>query len=331
MSNKDKHTYLNLNLYNDSPTSYIKAELSQNFGEVLINDPSQYHVSVVRFQVPGTDIPLLSLQPYFVNYPASNNLVFEVTFTYGTTIITRPLVYVSSGPEFQVWDPSIYHYQQMLIWLNSCFSALTADMNAIHPALISTPPVMSLNLLTDRFELQASAPFQSTLPTPVKISMNSVLYNFFPGILFNSYTALGVTLTIPASPFKSEQTLKSLNVWSKVRKIILVSNLPTKNEYLNTITGSQSSGVNVVNFPILTDFNVELPSEVGRTSQIIYVPTAEYRRVDMVSQSPINNIQIQFYWTDISGKFYPLNLGPKDNCSLKLLFEKKVQEVQLKS
>jgi len=56
---------------------------------------------------------------------------------------------------------------------------------------------------------------------------------------------------------------------------------------------------------------------------LLYEPTAQYRLVDMVGNTPLTNINIQVFWKSKLGNFVPFRLATGNSCSMKLLFTRK--------
>ena len=55
----------------------------------------------------------------------------------------------------------------------------------------------------------------------------------------------------------------------------------------------------------------------------IYLPTAQYRYIDLTSVSAMNLIDFKFYWSDWLGNIYPIFLNENGAVSIKVLFQKK--------
>lgn len=75
--------------------------------------------------------------------------------------------------------------------------------------------------------------------------------------------------------------------------------------------------------PILTDFQLSVISGTEARSYAQYVPTSEYRLIDMTGTTPLNNIDIQVYWQDKFRTLYPLYINPLDSLDVKILFRRK--------
>ena len=83
----------------------------------------------------------------------------------------------------------------------------------------------------------------------------------------------------------------------------------------NLINGS---GNNAVSSNLITDFVVDYYRQ-----NIIYVPSAEYRRIEMVGSEPLSNLDLSIYWKTREGEFVPFLLASGGSCSIKIMFEKK--------
>jgi hypothetical protein len=56
---------------------------------------------------------------------------------------------------------------------------------------------------------------------------------------------------------------------------------------------------------------------------LLYNPSAEYRRISLTSNRPINNIDIQVFWRNKRGELKPFYVWSGGSASIKILFEKK--------
>ena len=90
-------------------------------------------------------------------------------------------------------------------------------------------------------------------------------------------------------------------------------------------SGSYSTGKGDGTALILTDFmpTTSVGFESTRQRFVYYVPSSEYRLIELLSNSPLKVIDLQIYWTDLNGTLRPLMLRPNTFCSVKLLFRRK--------
>lgn len=71
---------------------------------------------------------------------------------------------------------------------------------------------------------------------------------------------------------------------------------------------------------VITDLSTD---EMVFKPNLLYNPTAEYRRIDMRTNQPLTNLDINVYWRDKRGTLNEFLLWSGCSCSIKLLFEKK--------
>lgn len=100
--------------------------------------------------------------------------------------------------------------------------------------------------------------------------------------------------------------------------ISIISNLPIRGE---SVPSSQSKG-NTDNKSILTDFLIPQGSPDAVVTSLQYLPTAEYRIMDMVGGSDLKNLYIQIYTVDTQGNYNKLYIPPRKQASIKILFRK---------
>jgi hypothetical protein len=85
-----------------------------------------------------------------------------------------------------------------------------------------------------------------------------------------------------------------------------------------TITGSAAQL-----FPAITDFSIPFTALNNYVPDISYVPSGEYRLVDMYGESPINQIDVDVFWKDIYGILHPFLLSSGCSGSIKMMFRSK--------
>lgn len=121
------------------------------------------------------------------------------------------------------------------------------------------------------------------------------------------------------------QELPSLFLWNSMRSIVITTGtIPIKSEF----TPNANQGSTADNFvPILTDFE---PQQTGGNdrSLIQYVPTAEYRLIDLKGLTALTVIDLQIYWQDKQLNRYPIYLPPLGSADIKFLFRKKSGETK---
>lgn len=122
--------------------------------------------------------------------------------------------------------------------------------------------------------------------------------------------------------YSFDQEYATLYLWSSLQKIVITSGtLPTANEYTPSTVDPGSSN----NFQkIITDFSPDIQTGTDSRSVIQYLPTAEYRRIDLKGNVELTTIDLQAYWQTYLGTLHPITLLPyAGSAEFKLCFEKK--------
>jgi hypothetical protein len=120
-------------------------------------------------------------------------------------------------------------------------------------------------------------------------------------------------------------------IWNPVRQLLFTTALmPITNELVatpavfNSNLALDNDDANNNFSPIITDLEVPLTRGDETKPTVNYSPQAEYRLIDLQSNSPINAIEISIFWKDAYGGIHPFLLEPGCSASLKLLFRKKI-------
>jgi hypothetical protein len=243
---------------------------------------------------------------------------------------------------------NVYSYQYLIYLINQtfigAFNGLEAAVGISFPDTFA--PVMTFdsvyNIATINSDITA---YSQTLATPIYIYFNPALaqlFSSFPFLIesYTSTTGLNFQLQLNAfqdtnqAPFptvdplftaiQTVQEYSTISNWNPVVSIVLTSStLPVvpNNEgspalYVNNklINGSGNNS-NIAQ--VITDFcadGIYVPN-------ILYNPTAEFRRIAMVGNTPLSNLDVQIFWKDRQGQFNPFLLVAGASCTIKFLFE----------
>ena len=108
--------------------------------------------------------------------------------------------------------------------------------------------------------------------------------------------------------------------------IPVVSTNTSKPTIYNGNNNLMNSGNNSNISSMLTDFEVQDSNGYGYCSQIEYVPSGEYRLIDLQgggNENALQNIEISVFWKDAYSNLHPLYIQPGCRCDLKIMFRKK--------
>lgn len=242
----------------------------------------------------------------------------------------------------------IYTYQYWIYLVNVCFQQAYNNLDTAYaPALPSLfAPIMTWDTqnnigiinadiagygaggITIYFNQALSQLFSSF---PFTINSFSDAYNRNFQLQINSfsianqadYPSFG---TADFTAYQLFQEFSTISAWNPVLSIVLVSNtlpiVPNNEGVPSLIVNGiyqQQSGNNNIQSQVITDFVAD-----GVYKPIItYIPSGEYRRLSLVGDKPINNIDITVMYKDRLGRLNPVLLPAGCSASIKFLFEKK--------
>jgi hypothetical protein len=176
--NNSDHVYLNIAIphndalsVNGSPTL---ATFTNNYSQPIISNPLEYEMSIVRFSLPGGDLPIqiCPIQPYPNTDP--NLTVYGVALSYGT--YTTPVQYLEYVPNNTLTIPpapaagegvvrnqyvryyQIFSYQQIVDMINAAYQAAFINLSAnTTPPTGAVAPFMTFNSANDLFTMNAQS------------------------------------------------------------------------------------------------------------------------------------------------------------------------------
>lgn len=253
-----------------------------------------------------------------------------------------------------------YQFQYFLQLVNTAFaSALTSLVTntggALSPVFLAEQAVMTWDVTQETAILQAQTQYYDKQNSArIKIYFNPPLFslfNSFPALNFGTGPSVSLgrnyemamanfagvnTILLPTNVVPPAvqtiwtqmfQEFSTIDTWTPVASIVFTSNtIPIISNQLSAPlvfnNGQSSSGIgNNSNFAqIITDMATN--QQVFKPN-LLYTPTAEYRRIDMTGNMPLSNIDINVFWRDKLGQLIPFTLASGATASVKFLFERK--------
>lgn len=221
--------------------------------------------------------------------------------------------------------------------LNPSLYALFSSFPATETMLTTTTGTVEKFYVLD---INSSGyPLVTPSPTIQKTLYSSYVFN---SLIYNTTTfAYVLTPTTGAVyPYANlftqvHQELSTIDTWCPVNGIVFTTNtLPiitnqfSSNSVINSNRPSFETGAEYA--LIITDLQT---NEQGYKPNLLYNPTAEYRRIDMTGNRGLTNIDIRVFWRAKTGQLIPFKLSSGVSASIKLLFQKKIlgekQQMQL--
>lgn len=343
--------YYNVVLGNDETSqSYTYANYKRNFTQSLINKPSDYYLSIVRFQIPTADIPLLI--PEIESYPNTdvNKTVYTVTlnyqnFTSGPVHVMFETVVPNTTPRpITAQDPNpmknpndyyfIYTYRHFIRLVNNAYVTAYNLLNtAAGGVLTAGPPFITYDPTTLLMTFHCPAAYLNSAANPIEIYMNYKLFTFFDATEFTFYdyqSATGVRINVynyngtnlVSGVYLMTQQYQCLSVWNTFKSVQIVSNLlPINNEFIPAPSGQDQNTLNSKG--VLKDFIPLYENGPEARTMLNFVLEGPYQLINLNSNYPINSLDISVYWEDRYGNTYLLSIPYNQLLTIKLVFIKR--------
>lgn len=353
------HTYLNIQVSGGSSVGADpNCNYSQQFQAAILDNPANYHLAIVRFSVPTGDIPLMIVP---AQLGQSNPAMLTYGVGLSSSDGTRAFANVIWTPEDATVSPPAppltaqdttsskyywaYSYQTLVDCINTAFASCVTQLAALGKTVVQ--PRLEFDITVNTYTLYAQqSTFEASVVNRCNVFMNKPLAAILPNFrtIFTgdpNYTyqfviklnPMATNVTAASDPYPSYvammQEFPNLQSQTALNTILLTTSVSVAGEFFSatapygsTLKGLTSSSNNARR--ILTDFvcNTTIGFEF-KQGGIQYSPTAEYRLVDMEQTTPLTNFDLQVFWTDIYGNFYPLTLPPNQSFNCKVLFRRK--------
>lgn len=301
---------------------------------------------------PNTDpdkmIETITLE-YGVNSTQPKNLLWQPTNLH----IPKPVNLSATNPSQEdnneyYYGNSFRHYCDII---NTAFDSLTTELKALvgAPLINLKAPKMIWNDENQTCSLLAQEEFYNWSRTNhVNIYFNRPLYAQFTSLpaLKNFNSSLNKiyhiymkddysTKIVLLDPLlndttekyiKTDQEYSTVSNWSPVSSIVFTSAtlpiVPTEisapyNYYDGVLL--PISGVNLKQ-RVITDMAT---NDMCYKPNLLYVPSAQYRYIDLFGDEDIRNVDINVFWRDRTGVLHPFYLQSGASCSIKILFKLK--------
>jgi hypothetical protein len=353
---------ISTNFYSTSQIPY--AEYNQSRTIPYLKNPSEYYGAIVNFSLDNTSIPVFVAE--IQGNQANKDLtIYTVSLTYQGSSVTEPIIFSPQNllattpnapntyPDGQAYYGggyyNIYSYEYFTSLVNTALAGAYVSLRGLQPSLpVNSPPVVSFNPTTQLFTVTVlDSLYNSSLGPAISIFFNPPLlhiYSFLPSsstflsnltqeiLIINNY--IGV-LDSTSGKRAITQELSSIQFWSPASCITITTDfLPVNRVIIATPQIFSNNRVlnipdnNSLTQPILLEYSV--PDAIY-TKTINYNPTAQYQFFDMMSDTPLYNIDFKFWYRGKSGLLFPIYLNSGSSVSLKLGFFKKDKFSMLKS
>tara|TARA_R110002167_G_scaffold99886_7_gene261264 strand:+ start:1836 stop:3002 length:1167 start_codon:yes stop_codon:yes gene_type:complete len=236
--------------------------------------------------------------------------------------------------------------------LSDALVNLTADIGAanmidptpdsdIYPPLIYWDPSTSSAIMQAQLNV-----YEERLSRKIQIYFNAPLFNLFNSfqsaylgydgvtfgknnrLIFVDIGGINKSSVIPQTG-NTYDVINLTQEYSTSEQICPISSLVFTSNTLPVVATQTSNAVKFVNgIPIISGTNASMSNIISDMvsssglyrSGITYSPTAEYRRISLMGNRPISNLDIEIYYRLKDGSLVPFRLASGGSVSIKLAF-----------
>lgn len=345
----------------DGPVDGVAAIYDVTRTQPIISRPSDYYASIVRLTIPLNSMPIFvcpidgPMDGINVNTPWFVGITFGGTYYTEQRVLWQTELYAAANP-FVDWFYFCFSYGTFVSMINVAIAAAYAQFQADNPGAPQAIANQAPFLIYDpKTQLMSWVWHDSwaTLPPAVeplvagqaRVTLNNSLLAVFDGFRTllragkglapndqahyvwedtgdNAYTLNGF-----ANTSFTEQGFIAITLLANLRRLIVTtSSLPIVPEAVPASVpsgGTSSSANSASTLPILTDFVPQLESSADVRSLVFYVPTAQYRLANLISDTPLYRVQLSFFWQAADGRLVPIIIARNQQVDVKLGFFKK--------
>jgi len=285
------------------------------------------------------------------NFPAGTiaNIIY-------TPEVNNPGVYSTKLAPFNkemVLNDPFYYIRSVDSFLKMVNDAIGVFIFTITGANWNNPPFFNWDANANKIVLNRpnSAPTGiagTDSSTRFYLAVNQPLYNLLNTFTFNYFPPANTNfpnidcryvLNTDNTPFASGdyspyyQQASSVVNWSPIQSIVFVSStIPIEAQFsgapvnLNQADPTTQSSIYAQQsiVKVLTDFIIPFNNGVEATNQqIFYIPSGEYRLIDLLGNENLQQLTIQVFWRDKYGTHHPMTLDAGASADILIMLRKK--------
>jgi hypothetical protein len=332
------NVYVNLSLYNPND-ALIPASIDVSLEKPIVERANEYQLSIIRFTCPLTNIPrysLVNINMSVIIYYQNVNIIGQGSANVPTTPLDSISYFINllNSACVQAYNNFVSAMAQIGKTLPSgtfpyfLYNTQTRLMAFVTPTFFLNgsivPLPIDLYVSNDVFDFIYSFP---SLPSFIsgysKLKINNIDYNLYTSPLYPSGNQ---------SAYINYQEFSTDYEFNDLQSIIISTTLPVRNEFIPLSTGQKLQTVNpgigttglsyISSIPVLIDYIVPVQQFGQQNQRIFYVPTAEFRWTDLISNLPIDRLSLAFYYQTINQNITPLMLAAGEYASIKILLKR---------
>jgi len=331
MNESKEIIYANILLTNPTGKA-IRCDILSRRNEALLTNAKEWKMAVVRFDM-NSGLPMLEADPYHtigmkIGAAAYNNTIvplYNPTFYLEPSEVIRALnnalmlAYTSLIPSlppacqfppvFHLRDNKVTLYFPVAYIANGVEIFVSRDTyNDMTPAIPINSSMLPPDFINDDYfagngqdifydlaNQAIQAPPAPRYNYPLSISTSTADYAFLESIDANL------------------ANLSSINLIS-----LFSSNLPIRSE----LDGSNSPAISTDTSSKLSDFVVSPQSPYETRVLLEYLPTSQYRWIELVGSGSIKDIHLEVFYTTKYGTIFPFYILPGTHLNIKMCFSR---------
>jgi hypothetical protein len=298
-------------------------------------------MAIDKFKIPLTNVPI-----FFFNSSKSggNYNYYSLELSYNGIYSGRTYVQYTTSSSLSPSNPDyyrVYDFNAFIQMINTTLSTaftnlgglITLPVGSVAPFLaIDENHVMSLYAQKGKYDTN------NISITPIKIYMNNTLWNFTVGIsadvigsliagatngrdvVFNVWDKKINTVSLSSVDYlkmASEYGAQTVIRWNICNGVLFTSStIPVAPENLP----NSGSDKNLNSRSIVANFDLIYTPEEPKPLTAQYVLQSPYKKINLINNIPLNNIDIAVYWYDNNNNTYPLTLYLNESVPMRFVF-----------
>ena len=319
-------------------TSNIRLNFEETRASPFLQKPSDFNLSIVRFSLDTYNLPVFIPT---INYESSNpdETIYSLSIKYNDKLYTKNITWKSPNKNISKPSKTVNNFQDFNSNYYYCYT-FTYFINLLNDEIIDLFEEIK-NDISETFDLEPFYfKFKSNFTFSIilnksledtEIFFNNGLYSLFSSFTFENIDSDNYKLIFrnyeDINKFELVQDYAAIDIWTPISSLVftssslpvIASQISKPNIYYNNNLISNSNNSNDSN-KIITDLEV---NQQNYKPNLLYNPTAEYRYVEMMGDSPLNYIDINVMIKLKNGELVPFYLSSFASMTLKILFKKK--------
>lgn len=292
------------------------AQYSVNRVQAILEKPSDYELSIIRFSIPISTIPLMKI---------TENL-YSLSLTVAGNTYTEFLPFIENNlvtPGLR----NIFSMQELADSMNAALTSAFILLSGANVVTSTVPPFFSFDSVSCLLSLNVPKSFETDNIDIfannflfVKINTFQTFYNAHPPsqliykLIYKDNITNSVTYNAVDYYAMSQDspTVGSVSDFQSIQ--FLTSSVPVNPE----LEGAQTN----ITTRVLTDFE---SFQTGKTSDNIlqYFPQGPRRYYTLLSNDSLKRIDLTIRWVNKLGESFPLYIQGDQSLTVKILFERK--------